>query len=251
MPLVDWTCVDAGIFHAFHLAWIAALQLALNEGILPEGFYALAEQHATRYIPDVLTLHASSPGGELHFRPLPGSGGTLVAESPPRTRRTMAITPSRATRRRSLAIRHVTEHRLIALIEILSPSNKDRRASVDDFAQKIVSALDCKVHVLIVDLFPPGRNDPNGMHDEIWRRVGDEVEPYNLPAGEPLTLASYAASEGVEAYIDHVAVGSPLRDMPLFLTPDRYVNVPLEATYQMAYPGTPKFWRDVLESGAE
>ena len=35
--------------------------------------------------------------------------------------------------------------------------------------------------------------------------------------------------------------------VPLFLHPDRYVNVPLEATYNAAYRGVPAFWRDVLE----
>jgi hypothetical protein len=28
---------------------------------------------------------------------------------------------------------------------------------------------------------------------------------------------------------------------------DRYIIVPLEATYQEAYRGMPAFWRDVLE----
>jgi hypothetical protein len=36
--------------------------------------------------------------------------------------------------------------------------------------------------------------------------------------------------------------------MPLFLTEELYVNVPLEATYQAAYRGVPKRWRDVLEA---
>ncbi|MFI5378991.1 MAG: hypothetical protein ACHRHE_06830 [Tepidisphaerales bacterium] len=35
--------------------------------------------------------------------------------------------------------------------------------------------------------------------------------------------------------------------MPLFLRPDRYINVPLESTYREAYAGMPAFWRDVLE----
>jgi hypothetical protein len=34
--------------------------------------------------------------------------------------------------------------------------------------------------------------------------------------------------------------------MPLFLTPEFYVNVPLEATYQAAWEAVPVFWRDVL-----
>jgi hypothetical protein len=44
-----------------------------------------------------------------------------------------------------------------------------------------------------------------------------------------------------------VAVGRRLIDMPLFLTAERYVNVPLERTYQAAYQGMPEFWRGVLE----
>lgn len=67
------------------------------------------------------------------------------------------------------------------------------------------------------------------------------------PADEPLTLASYAAGRQVEVYVEHLAVGAALPEMPLFLRPDRYVNVPLEATYQEAYRGMPGFWRDVLE----
>jgi hypothetical protein len=34
----------------------------------------------------------------------------------------------------------------------------------------------------------------------------------------------------------------------VFLRPDRYIKVPLEAAYQTAYADTPPFWRDVLEA---
>jgi hypothetical protein len=71
---------------------------------------------------------------------------------------------------------------------------------------------------------------------------------YQLPDGEPLTLMSYAAGLPVEIYLEHVAVEAALPEMPLFLRPDRYVNVPLEPTYQAAYRGLPAFWREVLEN---
>jgi len=118
MPLHDWTRVDGGIFHAFHVTWIPEIQKVLNSGLLPEGYYALAEQHAGRAIAD-----------------------------------------------------------------------------------------------------------------------------------EPATLASYAAGPAVEIYVEHVAFGAPLPETALFLRPDRYVNVPLEPTYQAAYGGMPAFWRGVLEHG--
>lgn len=213
MPVHDWTRVDAGIFHDFHVGWIPELRTALNSGLLPEGYYALAEQHAGRSIADVLTT----------------------------------IEPAALARRRTLAIRHVSGHRLVALLEIVSPSNKDRARHVAEFVSKAVDALDIGVHLLVVDLFPPGPNDRQGIHGVIRQHLEQSDEPYDLPAETPLTLASYAAGPRVEVYIEHLAVGAPLPEMPLFLNPDRYINVPLEATYQEAYRGVPAFWRGVLE----
>jgi hypothetical protein len=39
--------------------------------------------------------------------------------------------------------------------------------------------------------------------------------------------------------------------MPLFLTPEVDVSVPLEATYQAALEGIPADWRDVLSNAEE
>jgi hypothetical protein len=253
MPLCDWSRVDAGIFHAFHVAWIPEIQKALNGGLLPEGYYALAEQHAGRAIADVLTLHATPPAHEpVPARlPLPpAAGGVAVADAPPRTRRKLTVEPAALARRRSLAIRHVSGHRLVALLEIISPGNKDRPMHVDDFAAKAVSALDAGVHLLLLDLFPPGPYDPSGMHGVILQRLEQSDQLYEVPGDEPSTLASFAVGPAVDIYIEHVAPGDPLPEMPLFLRADRYVSVPLEATYQAAYSGMPAFWREVLERGS-
>jgi hypothetical protein len=247
MPVHDWTRVEAGIFHSFHNAWITHLGEALNGGILPEGYYALGEQHAGRLVTDVLTLHASRPNGEPP--PLPPSGpGLAVAEAPPKVRRQLTGIETYRQRRRTLAIRHVSGHRLIALIEIVSPANKYRLESVEALAPKTVDALDLGVHVLLLDLLPPGRDDPRGLHAVVWSQF-DEV-PYDFPLAEPLTVASYSAGPPVKAYLEHLAVGGTLPDMPLFLHSDRYIPAPLEATYQRAYRGVPAFWRDVLEGRA-
>jgi len=246
MAVHDWTRVEAGIFHAFHVGWIPAIQKALNGGLLPEGFYALAEQHAGWAIADVLTLHAGPT--ELGSLPLPpATGGTAVAEAPPRVRRRETVEGTALARRRTLTIRHVSGHRLVALVEILSPANKDRPRTVEEFAAKAVEAVSVGVHLLMIDLFPPGPHDPQGMHALVRQRLEQSDAPYDLPADEPLTLASYAAGTQIEIYLEHLAVGAALPEMPLFLRPDRYVNVPLEATYEEAYRGMPAFWRGVLE----
>jgi hypothetical protein len=51
-------------------------------------------------------------------------------------------------------------------------------------------------------------------------------------------------------FVEATAVGAALRDMPLFLLPDEYVPLPLEATYQSAWEAVPSYWRDVLTNRA-
>jgi hypothetical protein len=246
MPVHDWTRVDAEIFHDLHIAWIADIHKALNSGLLPEGYYALAEQHAGRPIADVMKLYARH--ASLESLPLPPvTGGIAVAETPPRVQRRQTVESAFLTRRRTLAIRHVSGHRLVALLGIVSPANKDRQASAEQFAAKAVEALNAGVHLLLVDLFPPGPWDPHGMHGVVCQQIEQSDEPYDLPADTPLTLASYAAGPQVEIYLEHFAAGATLPEMPMFLRFDRYVNVPLDATYLEAYRGMPAFWRDVLE----
>lgn len=135
-------------------------------------------------------------------------------------------------------------------MEVVSPVNKDREEHVGEFLDKIEDALAHGIHVLVVDLFPPGKHDRHGLHCALWERLGDEPdEP--PPAREPLTLASYVADAPLRALLEHVAFGANLPDMPLFVNPDRYVWAPLQATYDRAWNGTPKIWRDVLERPAK
>ncbi len=245
MQVHDWTRVEAGTFHHFHTAWTTHLSEALNEGRLPPGYYALAEQHMGRKIADVLTLHASDPE-QLRWLPEPTDGGAVaVAETPPRVSRSQVLTPSLSRRRRTLTIRHTTGHRIVALVEIVSPSNIASADGLRDFVKKAEEVLRAGIHLVVLDLFPPSKHDPEGMHGAILKAHCGET--YDLPRDKPLTLVSYAASTEPVAYLEHLAVGDLIVDMPLFLSTERYVNLPLETTYTTAYRGVPAFWREVLE----
>jgi hypothetical protein len=98
---------------------------------------------------------------------------------------------------------------------------------------------------MLLDLFPPSNRDPNGIHAAVWEEITD-VE-LREPFPKPLTLASYMSDVVVKAYVEQVAVGDALPDMPLFLEPDGCVMVPLEATYRAAFAAVPRRWREVLE----
>lgn len=243
MPIHDWTRVDAGIFHDFHLSWIAEIKRALNGGLLPSGYYALAEQVTGDFGPDVLTLERPV-SGSLSAESEP-SGGIAVAEAPPKVRfHAQAEIDTYAAKARAVVIRHRSRHQIIAMIEIVSPGNKNGQTEFAAFVYKADQALLAGIHLLIVDLFPPTVRDPDGIHRAIWAREGDG--DFALPDDKPLTCVSYVGCPSLAVYLDPVAVGDPLPDMPLFLTPRFYVSVPLEATYRAAWETVPEFLRDVL-----
>jgi len=97
----------------------------------------------------------------------------------------------------------------------------------------------------IVDLFPPSIRDPHGIHKAIWDQFKEE--PFELPPDKPLTLAAYVAGPEKVAYVENVAVGDRLPDMPIFLTPDHYVPCPLEASYQVTWSVFPSALKGPLE----
>jgi hypothetical protein len=169
-----------------------------------------------------------------------------VAEAPPKVRRQLKGKETYRQLRRTVAIRHVSGHRLVAVIESASPANKDRRESVEGLVGKIEELLAFGVHVLLIDLLPPGIHDPRGLHGVVWS-LFDDGPSYDLPLTETLTAEAYTAGTPVKAFVEHFAVGGTLPEMPLFLSQDRYIPAPLEATYQAAYRGVPEFWREVLE----
>jgi hypothetical protein len=100
--------------------------------------------------------------------------------------------------------------------------------------------------VLVIDLCPPARHEPNGINELIWEYLNAEM--WQAPRGCPLSFASYCAKSPIAAYVEPIAVGMRLTDMPLFLTTQHYVNVPLEATYMAAWRGVPERWRQVIEA---
>jgi uncharacterized protein DUF4058 len=246
MPIHDWTRVDAGIFHAFHHGWIEELARALNRGVLPSDYYALPEQHAAGFGPDVLTLQGAG-WDDADSAEVPTSSAVLTVPK---------LTPIAETdmefyrrKQKAVTIRHVSGDRVVAMVEIVSPGNKAARNAMRAFVEKAAELLAKGIHLLILDLFPPGKRDPQGIHGEIWQEVAGQE--YAAPADKPLTLAAYETGNTLRAYVIHAAVGDALADMPLFLASQQAVTVALEATYNAAFAEVPRRWRRVLDSAAQ
>jgi hypothetical protein len=219
MPIHDWSRVEAGLFHDFHQAWTIELRNALNSGGLPPGFFALAEQIVSGPIPDVVTLKRRPAQADLY-----------------------------AHKANCIVIKHRLGD-VVAVIEIVSPGNKRSSHALRSFVEKAYELLRQGINLLVVDMFPPSPRDPQGIHKAIWDEIC--IEAFAPPPEKPLTVAAYSAGTPQSAYVEPVAVGDPLPELPIFLNPDTYVPAPLETTYRATWDKCPDVLKEMVEHGGD
>ena len=239
MPMHDWTAVRAGTFHNFHFGWVAAIRDRLNAGLLPPGYFALAEQVIGGPEPDVVSLHT-------HPHSQPEKGAAAVAPTRPNASFVMPLADDKeryARKANRIAVHHELGN-VVAVIEIVSPGNKGSKHAIRALVEQATDLIRQGVNLLLVDLFPPSPRDPEGIHGLICDELADQ--PFALPPSRPLTLASYQTAPTRIAYVEAVAVSDCLPDMPLFLYEDYYIYVPLEETYQTTWDLLPREVRQLL-----
>jgi hypothetical protein len=242
MPIHDWTRVDAGLFHDFHQDWTVELCRALNAGELPPGYVALIELPFIEPIPDMIALDSVTKNSRKRM--------LNVLTSPPKARFVDELEEDTYARR---ANRIHIQHRygeVVAVIEIVSPGNKNNRHALRAFVRKASDLICQGIHLLVVDLFPPSNRDPQGIHKAIWDELGNH--PFELPADKPLTVVAYHAGPTKTAYVEPVAVGDDLPALPIFLTDYEldYVPAPLEETYRASWAVFPADFKELLEPPA-
>src|SRR5438067_575856 len=132
MPAHDWTRVSDGTFHDFHYSWVLEIKRALKRGVLPKGYYVMAEQLGGDLgAPDVLTLQAAGtkPDSDGSL-----SGTATLADSPPAVHARATITRDPYARlQRTVVVRHTSDDRIVAMIEVLSRGNKSNRHAIRAF----------------------------------------------------------------------------------------------------------------------
>jgi hypothetical protein len=188
----------------------------LSDGLLPPGYYAFTDQSSGRIGSDVMV----SP-------------------------RMLADVDESVCNSRRIAIRHERDDRTVAIVEVVSPQIKNSAATFQRFIKEALGMLFRQVHLLIVELQSPTPHDSMGIHNAIWSAINPDEQLTQL--NKPLTLVSYSADQPITAYLDPIAVGDILRDMPLFVAPERYVSVPLESTYMTTWQIMPPHVKAALE----
>ncbi|MCO5169576.1 MAG: DUF4058 family protein [Planctomycetes bacterium] len=237
MPLHDWTRVSANVFHSFHVGWLWTITRALNGGLLPAGYQARAEEYLGPFQSDVLTLETASGGGE------PARGGAPGAAPVP----TVVLAPPRfeTWRERRVAVFSARDERRVAVVEVVSPGNKDSQQRAQFFRGKLLECLGAGLHLLVIDVLPATGVAP-GFAAEVARDLGDTSGKVG-PGGQAVTSFE-RRSDPLAVRIYHAALheGQPLPAAPLFLLGDARVDLPLEATYLEAFEGLGRGDRDAL-----
>ena len=237
MPIHDWKRVNAGIFHHFHNSWIEEIARFLNRGQLPRGYYALAEQMTGDFGPDVLTLQLPVD------RSLSASPNLTEASRWLMRRRRSGFTPGPrfdiyAAKAKTVVIRHRSRHQIIAMVEIVSPGEQEWPDCVRRLRSQSRSSLAFRHPSADRRSIPAdgmrSRRHPSGDLGQGRRRgfrsAGRQAPDLRVLRGLPGSQRS-SSSRWRSA--------DSLPDMPLFLTRQVYVPVPLEATYSAAWEALP------------
>jgi hypothetical protein len=214
-PKVPW--------RSFHNHWIVRLVEYLNQDVLPAGFQARPTEFIVGIEPDLLLL-------QMADQPEPFTGtAPFLAEAT-----ATAVLPAPADLPIVGIYSAYDTSRLVAIIEIVSPGNKDRAEAVQAFVEKVLFLLQDGVHVMVIDVISlPGES----MRQPILERLGLEHSVQDVPG---LWCASYCALPEddpqphltVREWAEAVAVARPLPQLPLFLRLDQqWVMVDLQTTY--------------------
>ncbi len=126
--------------------------------------------------------------------------------------------------------------RLVATVEIVSPRNKDRPSSRDEFVSKCHAMLQQGVCVAIVD---PVTTRSSNLYAELAARIGAEPP---ASAGESIHAVScrpfhHRGRHRIEAWEHTLGIGDPLPTLPLWISDTKYVPLELERTYEETCKG--------------
>jgi hypothetical protein len=235
MPLLDHfhsPLAPRRHWESFHVNWAGTIADALNENLLPEGYFAEEHVHiGARVEIDVATFDGARASSE--------SAGPAISTLPPRvwTPPAPAITIP-ATFSDSFEVLVFDDEgdaRLVAAIELVTPANKDREAHRRAFSIKCASYLSQGISAVVVDIVTSREAN---VHDEIMRLLDPDG---SSPVPFPSTLYAVAYRPIVRDSLDQIdvwpallAVGQPLPVLPLALNAELILPLDLEVTYTAA-----------------
>jgi hypothetical protein len=217
-------------WEGFHSKWANVLVDALNETLLPSGYFA--EPH----VPMGARVEIGASTFESDSAPDRPARNGATAVLPVRT-----WAPPEPSLFMPAAFPDTFEVRIIdteagprlaAAIELVSPANKDRPEHRRAFAVKCASYLCQGISLIVVDVVT---SRAANLHDEIVRLLSNDGS-FLFPAGPSLYATAYRPilrdeEEQTEVWLAPLAVGGPMPVLPLALTAKLCLPIDLESSY--------------------
>jgi hypothetical protein len=178
----------------------------LNQGLLPEHYYAEPNTQFGAVEIDVAALRKGAEPAPV----APAAGWT-----PPAPALTATVNLTALDMVEVLVRYAVDEPQLMAAVEIVSPSNKDRPSSRHDFAVKCAAILGQGASLVVIDVVTSRRAD---LHAELLRLVQSDA---GTEWQSPTRLSAIAYRSGprgerwpLQVWPHALAVGEPLPTLP-------------------------------------
>jgi hypothetical protein len=235
MPLLDH-------FHAplyplrpwesFHSAWGNEIMAWLNR-LLPRRYFATVQTHLGNQV-EADVAEFERPGEPAESETNGPAGGVAVQTyAPPAVAVVMpAVFPDDVEVR---VLDERGEARLVAVVELVSPRNKDRPESRRGFAAKCAAYLERGIGVVIADVVTSYHFN---LHNELIDLLRLD-EKFAMPRTATLSAVAYRPARReerneIDVWAVELAVGGDLPVLPLALLGARAVPLDLNTTYNEA-----------------
>ena len=234
MPLRDHFRSPVNDTHSWdevHGQWPGEIVRHLTT-ILPAGFRAAPRVHlGSPFEVDVSTYDLNSRNPDTNAHSGDGGTGMSTALSPTLTVEADLSEQDEYEVRIYDAVRG---RQLVAAIKIVSPSNKDRPDTRELFVVKVASLLQQGVCASLVDLVSVRQAN---LYADLLNLLGraDPALSTTTPYLYAVTLRSRKPANRrqlLDAWFYPMIVGQPLPTLPIWLTPDLRVMLPLETSYE-------------------
>jgi hypothetical protein len=211
------------------MRWATVIADTLDR-LLPRRYFAEVHTHLGPEVSsDVAEFERTSETQVLEAEGEPG-GVAVQTWAPPTATMTFPFTFPDDIEVRVLDERD--DARLVAVVEVVSPRNKDRPEARRAFAAKCTAYLQRGLGVVVVDIVTTRQAN---LHNELVTLLMLE-EGFRMDAGTPLAALAYrpTSAEGqdrVDVWAIPLQVGDSLPVLPLALRGAASVALDLEATY--------------------
>jgi hypothetical protein len=222
---------DKHRWDAVHGQWPGEIVRTLFD-LLPAGFVAEPKiHHGSSFEVDVSMLEEDDRQSFADESEAAGGTATLTATAPPLT---VPADLSELDEYEILVYDTDRSRTLVAAIELVSPANKDRPETRQQFLGKVDALLRQDVCVSIVDLVTKYQSN---LYAELLARFG-QTDPRLGDPPAPLYAVTLRGRKPkkrravLDLWCFPLTVGQPLPTIPLWLSSTLRIELPLEPSYQ-------------------